>query len=95
MTLHRSDCSHIWKTYILNIISIHKKHELDALLVAELDAEQSALDGRNCLATHWADGALRSDIVPCLSWTWRRGEKKMGLPNETCWEDERIRQYVR
>jgi hypothetical protein len=45
MTLRRNDCSHIRKTYILDTISIHKIDGVDPLLVVELAAEQSALDG--------------------------------------------------
>jgi hypothetical protein len=35
-------------------------------------------------------------LIPCISWTWRREEKKdPGLPNEICWEDEIMQQCVK
>ncbi len=88
MTLCHSDCSHIQKTYVFSIISIHKNDGVDLLLVVELDAERSVLMAESALLPILrADGAPRlNTMIPCISWMLSRGEKKEpGLPNKIYW----------
>jgi hypothetical protein len=82
MTLCQSGSSHIRKTCILNIISIHKQGVVDRLLVVELDAKQSALVAEsNRQPILRANRAPRPDTLHLLD--EGRGEKKEPVfPNE-------------
>jgi hypothetical protein len=71
MTLRHSDSIISGNLYTQShYISIHKKGEVDPLLVVELDAKNDQpLMAESNNKTHWATDLLI--LIPCISWTPR------------------------